>query len=92
MNKRKTTQGQGPGHAQLVPWKSSNDEITIKVPVSATIASSIMLLSAMIVLYGVISFMQEDDKTAWKTLMLTGCMVTSTQVPVLIGKFIFRHL
>ena len=88
LKKRKQSQGQGPGQARLVPWKSSNDDFTVKVPVRATIASSITLVIALIVTYGCVISIMENDTSAWKILMFTGCMVTSTQVPILIGEFL----
>ena len=87
LQKRKQNKGLGPKGSQLVPWKSAKNQenINIKIPVSATIGASVNIIIAVIItIFGCVMY-QADLGSNWK-FMLSGCfLLYGFQLFVLVG-------
>ena len=75
----------GPGQVRLVPWKSGNQEIDLLVPVSATVTSVIGGLAALGLAIAYVKSYQDIDYEAWKSVSFGLTLISSLEMPIMIG-------
>ena len=82
---KKRNSNVGPGEAQLVPWKSSEEKADITVPVVATVAALVCDFISILTVWFFSSLLQENREYSTSILYLELYLLTTIQMPVVLG-------
>ena len=82
---KKRNSNVGPGEAQLVPWKSSEEKADITVPVVATVAALVCDFISILTVWFFSSILQENKEYSISIFYLELYLLTTIQMPVVLG-------
>ena len=82
---KKRNSNVGPGEAQLVPWKSSEEKADITVPVVATVAALVCDFISILTVWFFSSILQENKEYSISLFYLELYLLTTIQMPVVLG-------
>ena len=82
---KKRNSNVGPGEAQLVPWKSSEEKVDVTVPVVATVAALICDFISILTVWFFSSILQENKEYSTSIFYLETYLLTTIQMPVVLG-------